>query len=69
MKINSVEDLKSGTPSTGNVGLDNLLDLIAARVVARLLAAQPSQRLIDVKMSAEYIGRTPAALRHMISKV
>jgi Helix-turn-helix domain len=69
MRITDLDNLMKGAaPSTGNFGLDALVDCIAARVAARLLAAQPAQRLMDVKLAAEYIGRSPAALRHMIAK-
>jgi hypothetical protein len=56
--------------TTGNQGLDALADAIAERVFERLKAAQEQQksRLLDVPAAAEYIGRTPAALRHMIAK-
>jgi hypothetical protein len=51
--------------STGNQGLDALADAIAGRVLARLHESdQP--RLLNVNEAA-YIGRTPKALRHMIS--
>ena len=54
--------------TTGNLGLDTLADAIAERVAARILAAQPEQRLMNIKTAAEYIGRSPAALRHLIAK-
>jgi hypothetical protein len=56
--------------STGNHGLDALADAIAERVFQRLLAVQEHKkgRLLDVPAAAEYIGRTPSALRHMIAK-
>ena len=51
--------------STGNQGLDALADAIAERVFQRLTAAQERNRsrLLDVPAAAEYIGRTPTALR------
>jgi len=52
--------------STGNTGLDILADAIAERVVARIKGAD-GPRLLDVNKAAEYIGRTPKALRHMIA--
>jgi excisionase family DNA binding protein len=51
--------------STGNAGLDGLLDAIAARVMARLNQSAEA-RLMNVKEAAAYIGRSPKALRHMI---
>jgi len=56
--------------STGNQGLDALADAIAERVFQRLTAAQESNkgRLLDVRAAAEYIGRTPSSLRHLIAK-
>ena len=56
--------------TTGNNGLDALADAIAQRVIERLSAAQEQKdtRLLDVAAAAKYIGRTPAALRHMIAK-
>lgn len=56
--------------STGNQGLDALADAIAERVFHRLTAAlaRNKSRLLDVPAAAEYIGRTPSALRHLIAK-
>lgn len=56
--------------STGNQGLDALADAIAERVYQRLSAAldRNKSRLLSVPASAEYIGRTPSALRHLIAK-
>jgi excisionase family DNA binding protein len=52
--------------STGNAGLDGLLDAIAARLAAHLhKSGEP--RLMNVNEAATYIGRTPKALRHMIA--
>ena len=59
------------TPTTtGNVGLDALADAIAERVLQRLQAAQKHEgnRLLDVSGAAEYLSRTPSAIRHMIAK-
>lgn len=55
--------------STGNFGLDVLADAIAERVYERLTAAlaRDQGRLLDVNGAAEYIGRTPSALRHLIA--
>jgi len=52
--------------STGNIGLDVLVDAIAARVLARL-SRSDEPRLLSVNDAASYIGRTPKALRHMIA--
>ena len=52
--------------STGNAGLDELLDAVAARVAARLNKSE-EPRLMSVNEAAVYIGRTPKALRHMIA--
>ena len=52
--------------SSGNIGLDALADAIAARVAARLNQSE-EPRLLSVDEAAAYIGRTPKALRHMIS--
>lgn len=52
--------------STGNHGLDALADAIAERVISRLNQSGES-RLLNVNDAAAYIGRTPKALRHMIS--
>lgn len=56
--------------STGNQGLDALADAIAERVYQRLAAAMDrnKSRLLDVPAAAEYIGRTPSALRHLIAR-
>jgi excisionase family DNA binding protein len=56
--------------STGNLGLDDLADAIAERVFQRLNAAQERNkgRLLNVSAAAEYIGRSPSALRHLIAK-
>lgn len=56
--------------STGNQGLDAFADAIAERVYQRLAAAMERNkgRLLDVSAAAEYIGRTPSALRHLIAK-
>jgi excisionase family DNA binding protein len=56
--------------STGNQGLDALADAIAERVFQRLTAAQQknTSRLLNVDEAAEYIGRSPSALRHLIAK-
>ena len=51
--------------STGNTGLDALVDAIAARVAARLNKSE-EPRLLSVNEAAAYIGRTPKALRHLI---
>jgi len=56
--------------STGNQGLDALADAIAERVYRRLTAAleRDKGRLLDVPSAAEYIGRTPSAIRHLIAR-
>jgi excisionase family DNA binding protein len=56
--------------TTGNAGLDALADAIAERLFARLEAAQghAKKRLLDVPAAAEYLSRTPSAIRHMIAK-
>jgi excisionase family DNA binding protein len=56
--------------STGNQGLDALADAIAERVFRRLTAAleQNRSRLLDVTGAADYIGRSPSALRHLIAR-
>jgi excisionase family DNA binding protein len=56
--------------STGNQGLDVLADAIAERVFRRLTATQEQNkgRLLNVPAAAEYIGRSPSALRHLIAK-
>jgi excisionase family DNA binding protein len=56
--------------STGNQGLDALADAIAQRVSDRVLAALElnKSRLLKVPAAAEYIGRSPSALRHLIAK-
>jgi hypothetical protein len=56
--------------STGNLGLDALADAIVERVFQRLTAAQQRNqgRLLNVLAAAEYIGRSPSALRHLIAK-
>lgn len=60
--------MNTAMESTGNLGLDALADAIAERVAARIMAAQPAQRLMDVRTAAEYIGRSAAALRHLVAK-
>jgi hypothetical protein len=52
--------------STGNLGLDALADAIAERVLARLNQSEDG-RLLTVDAAANYIARTPKALRHMIA--
>lgn len=56
--------------TTGNQGLDLLVDAIAQRILERLRAALESDksRLLDVPAAAKYIGRTQSALRHLIAK-
>jgi excisionase family DNA binding protein len=56
--------------TTGNNALDSLADAIAERVYQRLSAAleRHKGRLLDVSTAAEYIGRSPSALRHLIAK-
>ena len=56
--------------STGNQGLDALADAIAERVYQRLAAAlvRNKSRLLDVPAAAEYIGRSPSALRNLIAR-
>lgn len=56
--------------STGNTGLDALADAIAERVYQKLAAAQErdKSRVLDVPAAAKYIGRTPSAVRHLITK-
>jgi len=56
--------------STGNVGLDALADAIAERLFEKLKTAMARDkgRLLDVPAAAEYISRTPSALRHLIAK-
>ena len=56
--------------TTGSVGLDALADAIADRVYARMEAAQvhKKSRLLDVPAAAEYLSRTPSAIRHMVAK-
>ena len=49
-------------------GLDSLVDAIADAVAARIIARQPRQRLFSVKDAAEYLGRSPHAIRNMISR-
>jgi excisionase family DNA binding protein len=50
--------------------LDVLADAIAQRVCDQLFAAQErnKSRLLDVRAAAEYIGRTPSAVRHLIAR-
>lgn len=45
--------------------LDALADKVAERVLQRLKSAQPTKRLLVVSEAAEYLGRTPAAVRNM----
>jgi len=52
--------------STGNLGLDALADAIAARVATQLSKSE-EPRLMTVDRAAEYIGRSPKALRHLIA--
>jgi excisionase family DNA binding protein len=52
--------------TTGNSGLDALADAIAERVLARLHEGE-GPRLLTVNQAAEYLGRTPKALRHMLA--
>ncbi len=51
---------------------DLLADAIADRVIARIRETQPTSqskrapRLLDVKSAAEYLSRTPKAVRRLI---
>jgi excisionase family DNA binding protein len=47
-----------------------LADAIAKRIFQRLEEGQGRQksRLLDVPAAAEYLSRTPSAIRHMIAK-
>lgn len=56
--------------STGNPGLDALADAIAERVLERMKAEQQREgkRLFTVAEAATYIGRSPAAVRHLIAE-
>ena len=53
--------------STGNDGLNALADAIADRLASRLNRSEES-RLLNVNKAAEYIDRSPKALRHLIAK-
>jgi excisionase family DNA binding protein len=53
-------------PTTGNPGLDGLVDAIADRILARLHQTE-QPRLLSVDEAAAYLGRTPKALRHLIA--
>jgi excisionase family DNA binding protein len=48
--------------------LKTISEDIASRVVARLVAERPNQRLFSVKQAAEYMGRTEYAVRNMIAR-
>jgi len=48
--------------------LDALVDAIAEAVVAKLLAAQPEQRLMDIPAAAKYLGRSVHSVRHLIGQ-
>jgi excisionase family DNA binding protein len=56
--------------TTGNQGLEALADAIAERVFQRLTTTlqKDRSRLLDVCTAAEYIGRSPSAVRHLIAK-
>ena len=56
--------------SSGSEAFEACADAIAERVCRRLVAVmqQNKSRLLDVEAAAEYIGRSPAALRHLISR-
>jgi excisionase family DNA binding protein len=56
--------------TTGNQGLDALADAIAERVFQRFTASleRSKTRLLDVTAAADYIGRSPSAVRHLIAK-
>lgn len=47
--------------------LGPLVEMIADAVAARLKADGASQRLLTVPEAAEYLRRTPRALRHLIA--
>jgi excisionase family DNA binding protein len=53
--------------TTGNAGLDALADSIAERVIARMRNSNEPERLMTVPEAARYLGRTPRAVRHLIS--
>src|ERR1019366_5906934 len=56
--------------STGNLGLDDLADALDERVFQGVNAAQDRNkgRLLNVSAAAEYIGRSPSAVHHLIAK-
>jgi excisionase family DNA binding protein len=56
--------------STGNQAADDFVDLIVERLYERLIAAQQGDkgRWMGVPAAAEYIGRSPSAVRHLIAK-
>ena len=50
--------------------LDSLAQKVAEKVTVRLAQAEatgPRQKLFSVEQAATYLGRTPEAVRHMIS--
>jgi excisionase family DNA binding protein len=54
-----------------NEVLDRFLDLLAEKMVAKQEERQwrngaPARRLLSVEEAAGYLGRSPAAIRHMI---
>lgn len=49
-------------------GLEPLVNAIADAVAARILAKQSTKRLFSVDEAAEYMGRTPHAVRNLISR-
>jgi excisionase family DNA binding protein len=54
-----------------NEVLDRLLDVLAEKLVAKQEERQcrngaPARRLLSVEEAAAYLGRSPAAIRHMI---
>jgi len=57
--------------TTGNHGLDALADSIAQRVIEEMKNSQKEQRitprLLSVDQAAQYLSRTSAAVRRLIS--
>lgn len=49
---------------------DSFIDAIADRLYLKMTAntKRNTGRLMDVQAAAEYIGRTPSAVRHLIAK-
>ena len=48
--------------------ISTLADAVAEQVIARMSEATAQQRLFTIEDAARYLGRTPKAVEHLISR-